>query len=146
MAVQSRGSHICMWRPLFGLRFRPCAAQGSCGLPGTYHAFRGGPLSRGVRTALELQGTYSTFCGRPRSRLPKAPQLVFLGYPRFFGGGGGGGGEGWGWGEGKNYCPFFMKTCTQIKESTHIILAFLGVLAKSWARAWADLRGLSQYE
>ena len=92
MAVQSRGSHICMWRPLFGLRFRPCAAQGSCGLPGTYHAFRGGPLSRGVRTALELQGTYSTFCGRPRSRLPKAPQLVFLGYPRFFGGGGGGGG------------------------------------------------------
>ena len=107
MAVQSRGSHICMWRPLFGLRFRPCAAQGSCGLPGTYHAFRGGPLSRGVRTALELQGTYSTFCGRPRSRLPKAPQLVFLGYPRFFGGGGGGGGEGWGWGGGEKLLSVF---------------------------------------
>ena len=82
MAVQSRGSHICMWRPLFGLRFRPCAAQGSCGLPGTYHAFRGGPLSRGVRTALELQGTYSTFCGRPRSRLPKKYHAKRQGFSR----------------------------------------------------------------
>ena len=78
------------------------------------------------------QGTAASFSG--------LPQIFWWWWWWWWWGGVGVGGEG------KNYCPFFMKTCTQIKESTHIILAFLGVLAKSWARAWADLRGLSQYE